>query len=631
MSRIEVLSKEISELIAAGEVIERPSSVIKELVENSIDSGATSITVEIKNGGITYMRITDNGSGMFEKDVPVAFLRHATSKIKSRDDLHNILTLGFRGEALASICAVARVEVLTKTAGEQYGTHYIIEGSEEKLYEKTGCPDGTTIIVRDIFYNVPARLKFLKKDVTEANAVSSIISKIALSHPEISFKFIRDNRQELHTPGDGELFSAIYSVFGKSFAATLLPVDYSLNSVSVKGYTVKPIYSRANRSLQNFFVNGRFIKSLTCTLSLEEAYKNSIMTGKFPACVLNISIPPGTVDVNVHPAKVEVKFSDEKIVFDGIYFAVKNAILADSPNEIEIFPKRAPVLENKPQSFLNIKTFESAQPVEQMRLSSPKLEFNKSNFENPVPAPEPVVLNEENIANSYKPSLENLKIEPQNEPEQFKYINKASFEKKQQDFNEEKKEDKKNIRIIGEAFATYIIAEIEDSLILIDKHAGHERIIFEKIKNAQNAIDSQLLLYSADVFLSFEEYDAFVQNKETLSRLGFSFEAVKAPYIRILGMPVYLDGFAPEEIVPEIAKNILDYKRNPMPEVLDDMYHTIACKAAIKANDKNQMEELKALALKIYEDENIRYCPHGRPVIIKITKKELEKQFKRIL
>lgn len=633
MSRIEVLSKDISELIAAGEVIERPSSVIKELVENSIDSGATSITVEIKNGGITYMRITDNGSGMFEKDVPIAFLRHATSKIKSKDDLHNIFTLGFRGEALASICAVARVEVLTKTADEQYGTHYVIEGSEEKLYEKTGCPDGTTIIVRDIFYNVPARLKFLKKDVTEANAVSSIISKIALSHPEISFKFIRDNRQELHTPGDGELFSAIYSIFGKSFALTLLPVDYSLNSVSVKGYTVKPMYSRPNRSLQNFFVNGRFVKALTCTLSLEEAYKNSIMAGKFPACVLNISIPPGTVDVNVHPAKVEVKFSDEKMVFDGIYFAVKNALLADSPKEMEIFPKHSSVLENKPQNFLDIKTFESAQPMEQMQLNSSKIEY-KSNFEIGMPVSKPVFVKEENTIRSNESHKENIKIEREIEREQFKYINKTSFEKKQHeqhDFNEDKKEDKKDIRIIGEAFATYIIAEIEDSMVLIDKHAGHERIIFEKIKNSQNNLDIQLLLYSVDVFLSFEEYDAFIQNKEMLSRLGFSFEAVKAPYIRILGMPVYLNGFAPEEIIPELAKNLLDYKRNPMPEVLDDMYHTIACKAAIKANDKNQIEELKVLALKIYEDENIRYCPHGRPVMIKITKKELEKQFKRIL
>ncbi|MDE5859935.1 MAG: DNA mismatch repair endonuclease MutL, partial [Oscillospiraceae bacterium] len=337
MPRVQVLSKETAELIAAGEVIERPSSIVKELVENSIDSGASSITVEIKQGGISYLRVTDNGCGIEYEDVHTAFLRHATSKIHDKDDLNSIMTLGFRGEALASICAIAKVDVLTKTADDEYGTHYAIEGSEEKEYERTGCPDGTTIIIRDIFYNVPARLKFLKKDVAEGNAISSIVDKIALSHPEIAFKFIRDNKQEFITSGDGELYSSMYAIMGRQFAASMLPVDYELNGIKIDGFTVKPIFGRPNRTMQHFFINGRYVKSLTCTRSLEHAYMNSIMEGKFPSCVLRLTIPPSVLDVNVHPAKIEVRFTDDRIIADSIYFAVKNAVLLDSaPAEISI-------------------------------------------------------------------------------------------------------------------------------------------------------------------------------------------------------------------------------------------------------------------------------------------------------
>ncbi|MCM1578570.1 MAG: DNA mismatch repair endonuclease MutL, partial [Ruminococcus sp.] len=329
MPKVHVLDKELSELIAAGEVIERPSSIIKELLENSIDSGATVITAEIKQGGIAYIRVTDNGCGISYSDVPTAFLRHATSKLSAREDLNSIHTLGFRGEALASISAVAKCEIMTKPAEEEYGTRYKIEGTEEKLYEKTGCPDGTTIVIRDIFYNVPARLKFLKKDKYEGNAIASIIGKIAVSHPEISFTFIRDNRREVFTPGDGSLYSSVYSVFGREFAAAQLPVDYSLGGIKVSGFAVKPLFGRRNRAMQHFFVNGRYVKSFTCMGALEEAYRNNIMEGKFPACVLFMDIPPVLVDVNVHPAKIEVRFSDDKAVYDALYFAVKNAILCD--------------------------------------------------------------------------------------------------------------------------------------------------------------------------------------------------------------------------------------------------------------------------------------------------------------
>lgn len=348
MGQIKVLSKEISELIAAGEVIERPSSVIKELIENSIDANATAITVEIKNGGRTYMRISDNGKGMSAEDVSLAFVRHATSKISSPDDLNSIFTLGFRGEALASISAVSKTEVLTKQADDEYGTHYAIEGSVETVCESAGCPDGTTIIIRDLFYNVPARLKFLKKDVTESNSVSAIVSRLALSHPEISFKFIKDNKTELVTTGDGKLYSAIYSVFGREFANTLLPVSYKMNSLEVEGYISNPLNSRSNRSMQNFFINNRYVKSITCMVALEEAFKNSIMTGKFPACVLNIKLSPGLVDVNVHPAKTEIRFSDEKLIYELVYFAVKNALLAnDKPQQMTLETKHSTISQAK--------------------------------------------------------------------------------------------------------------------------------------------------------------------------------------------------------------------------------------------------------------------------------------------
>ncbi|MBR6791767.1 MAG: DNA mismatch repair endonuclease MutL [Ruminococcus sp.] len=360
MPSINVLSKEISELIAAGEVIERPSSVIKELVENSIDSGAMHITVEIKNGGTTYMRVTDDGCGMAFEDVPTAFLRHATSKISAKDDLDNILTLGFRGEALASVSAVARVELMTKQEADPLGTAYKIEGSVEVSHEKAGCPDGTTIIIRDLFYNVPARQKFMKKDVTEANAISQILQKITLSHPEISFKLIRDNRMEFNSCGDGELYSAIYAVYGRDFARDLIPVDYTHNGIKVTGYVIKPLYAKNNRSFQNFFVNGRYVKSRICSTALESAFTNMIMTGKFPACVLMIELPPSAMDVNIHPAKAEVRFTDERAVSDAVFFAVKNSMLNDGLiYEFELKPKVDWTVEGakEPETVLNQQEF----------------------------------------------------------------------------------------------------------------------------------------------------------------------------------------------------------------------------------------------------------------------------------
>lgn len=688
MGRINLLQKETSELIAAGEVIERPSSVIKELIENSIDSGADNITVEIKNGGISYIRITDNGCGMEQEDVPMAFLRHATSKISSKEDLNSINTLGFRGEALASICAVAKVEVLTKVAGSMYGTHYIIEGSEEKLNEQTGCPDGTTIIIRDIFFNVPARLKFLKKDVAEGNAISDITSKIAVSHPEIAFKFIRNNNQDFITPGDGDLYSSIYSVMGKDFAESLIPVKYKLNGVKIKGFTVKPIKGRPKRNFQYFFVNGRYVKSYTCSYALEEAYQNCIMEGKFPACVLLMEVSPVMLDVNVHPAKIEVRFNDDRLIHDSIYFSVKTAIHNNSETmHMEIKQPIPDYTKPLPESYnigtqlmFNTEQSTRSKPVSSVQhFSQPErpehpLHVNEvsdlvgrrenvpvtgvasvntskptgSYADLPWTTPKPAVsepIPQKNVSvqveyNDYKNDSSQTDIPytvepPEDIPENtapdipdhssgYKYINEQSPIIEQ---------PKKEIffRIIGEAFKEYIIAEVDKEVIFVDKHAAHERILFEKLKAGQQNLQCQMMLEPIDVMLSNEEYDALVQNKQTAFDLGFSFTEKRNTSVSVNGIPAMLDGCDPADLIIELASNFSNNRNNPLPVILDDMYHTFACKAAIKANDENSPKELAEIVRTLLENESIRYCPHGRPVMFKITKYELDKQFRRIV
>lgn len=652
MPRVQVLSKETAELIAAGEVIERPSSIVKELVENSIDSGATSITVEIKQGGISYMRVTDNGCGIGYEDVPTAFLRHATSKIRDKDDLDSIMTLGFRGEALASICAVAKVDLLTKTAESEYGTHYAINGGTEAEYEQSGCPNGTTIIIRDIFYNVPARLKFLKKDVAEGNAIASIVDKIALSHPEIAFKFIRDNKQEFITPGDGELYSSMYSVMGRQFAASMIPVDYELNGIKIDGFTVKPLFGRPNRTMQHFFINGRYVKSLTCTRSLEHAYMNSIMEGKFPSCVLRLTISPSVLDVNVHPAKIEVRFTDDRIIADSIFFAVKNAILLDTqPAEITIkqpkvdytkpLPEEQPVYTQMQMPNREVVSeiqyhheempVQYAAPMEHISAAGKPIE-NKPFAETVINTEPPADIVNIPYEMPKESSAEEVPIEqlPPAESMDFKYISEASFEKKEET---PAPEPPKEIyfRVIGEAFKNYIIAEVEGDIIFVDKHAAHERILFEKLRSGSQKLVCQLLLQSEEVLLDFEEFNALIQNADFVRELGFEFEISGNSKVSVLGIPSILDGCEPKDLIIELARNISDNKANPMPEILDDMYHTFACKAAIKANDITSLKELSEIVRTILTDERIRYCPHGRPVMFKLSKRELEKQFKRVL
>ncbi len=653
MPSINVLSKEISELIAAGEVIERPSSVIKELVENSIDSGATHITVEIKNGGTTYMRVTDDGCGMDFDDVPTAFLRHATSKIISKDDLDNICTLGFRGEALASVAAVARVEVMTKQREETYGTLYKIEGSVEVSHEKSGCPDGTTIIIRDLFYNVPARQKFMKKDVTEANAVSQILQKITLSHPEISFKLIRDNRMEFNSCGDGELFSAVYAVYGRDFARDLIPVDHEFGGIRVSGYVIKPLYAKNNRTFQNFFVNGRYVKSRLCSAALESALENMIMTGKFPACVLMIELPPASMDVNIHPAKAEVRFTEERKVSDAVYFAVKNALMNDGLiYEFELKPKTdwTKPAEEPPQELAQQEFMFT--PVDKIEETEAAVE--KSVISPVIPSSAPVSKPAEVKPVSYERKEEIIpeeadKIEDtphqaekttapiiETKPvEGFKYISSQSFAKPVQEVKAEvqtdsrKEEERPKIRVIGEAFKNYIMAEVGDSVVMIDKHAAHERIIFERLKSRNCRQYSQMLIGSVKVLLSMNEFDALENNAGLLADMGFKFDFSEKPYAAAIAVPTFIAELNLEEIISEIAENLYLGKQNPQTHLFDDMLHTIACKSAIKANDKNDIRELQALAEQVYYDEKIRHCPHGRPVMFTMTKGNIERQFKR--
>lgn len=649
MAQISVLKKEISELIAAGEVIERPASVVKELVENAIDAEAKHITVEIKNGGTTYMRIVDDGYGIAPEDVPTAFLRHATSKIKQKEDLDNIYTLGFRGEALASVSAVSKVNIMSKRSGDEYGTHYELSGGvPEYLPEQIGCPNGTTIIIRDLFYNVPVRQKFMKKDVSEANAVSNIVQKVALSHPEIAFQMIRDNRTEFCTDGNGDLYSAIYSIFGKEFAHDMVPVSYDDGFLKIDGYICKPLYAKSRRNFQNFFINGRYIRSSLCAVALESAYKNLIMTGKFPSCVLMIQINPSDVDVNVHPAKAEIRFSNEKNVIDGIFFAVKNALMengliyefqikqpvSDWRNykepenviqpELQNSKSDLPVLSesnfNDKDEFSTVHVQDENQESEIIPEKIFPTEYHKDigEFFASMAGVKPVIQNDNNYNND---------VRQKTKSEQFYNENNYDVDNK---INKAKEQADAHIVVIGEVFKNYIIAESKDKLLIFDKHAAHERVLFEKLKSGKGEQYRQLLMQSTETLLAMEEFDAIQQNESLLENMGFLFDFSTSPYLKTMAVPMFLKELNIDEIIMEIANNLVVGKENPEPDYIDDMLHTIACKAAIKANDKNDISELQKLVQEVYTDEKIRHCPHGRPVMFVITKHELEKQFKRI-
>lgn len=643
MPNINILPKHIAELIAAGEVVERPSSIVKEIMENAIDAGADKITLEIKRGGITYIRITDNGCGIDRDNIRKAFISHATSKISTADDLNAICTLGFRGEALASIAAVSRVEVMTRGEGEEVGTRYCIEGGEETLLDDAGCPKGTTLIVRDLFYNTPARMKFLKKDVSEGNAVAAVVDRIALSHPEVSIRFIRDSKDVLFTSGDGRLENAIYKTLGKDFASTLIPCDYELEGVRVSGFISKPFNARPNRMMQYFFLNDRFIKTRTGMVALEEAYKNSIMVGKFPACVLNIHIAPGAVDVNVHPSKTEVRFANEKLIFNAVYYCAKSALQqGDTRVQANFKQKVGRQFMPKPNEGRQIKIYE--QQLEQVKKESlPKEDFwGKTTSEEFVKLSEPKKTEKITFNDSSEFSLKKdeepdlipvFKPVEEAKPPVIETVEEAVPEAKAEQPAsevEEVKPEPEPYRVIGEAFKTYILVEQGKKLLIIDKHAAHERMLFEKLRANNGEIETQMLLAPVTVTLSKEEYSAVLDNLELLDKAGYRVEDFGGGMVIVSECPTAVADADLAEVVMELAGYLVNNRRELIPEKLDWIYHSTACRAAIKAGDKTSEYELEKFVEKLLNDPDIRYCPHGRPVLIEMSKYEIEKNFGRV-
>lgn len=614
MAKINKLPKHMADLIAAGEVVERPASVVKELMENAVDAGATSITVEIQHGGISYIRVTDDGCGIDREDVKNAFVSHATSKIKTAEDLNTILTLGFRGEALPSIAAVSKVNMITKTASEEMGTSLTIEGGIITDFSDAGCAVGTTMIVRELFYNTPARMKFLKKDVSEGNFVASAVEKLALSHPEISIRFIRDGKQVFTTNGDGNLQNVCFSAFGKDFSNGLLNVDASVGSVSVSGLVTPPFNCRGSRGMQYFFVNGRSVKNTTIMAAFENAYKNSVMVGKFPGGVLFITLPPTLVDVNVHPSKIEVRFSDERAIFDAVYHAVKSALSENTAVKQAVLPDKKTVFNDifaKPQQ-----EFKQTTVQENIAFTEKVLKPLSST---------PLFVND--VKTEYVADVDDdpFNIEfPVSKPAQ------KVVEEPIQTPNVEEVKPENEIRLIGEAYKTYIFIELNGKLCVIDKHAAHERILFNKLKAEGQNSGSQMLLMPVTVTLGKEEYITVTENIETIVKAGFDIEDFGNGTVIVRSCPIDLDNQEIAPLIDEIAQYLIKNRRDITNEHLDWIYHNVACRSAIKAGDESSDIELLALAKQVVNDVQVRFCPHGRPVMIELSKYELEKQFGRV-
>lgn len=656
MPKIKVLPKEIAELIAAGEVVERPASVIKELMENAIDAGSSSVTVEIKNGGITYIRVTDNGCGISREDIRTAFISHATSKISTRDDLYAIGTLGFRGEALASIAAVSNVEVLTRTPEEETGTRYCISAGEETLVDDAGCPLGTTIVVRDLFFNTPARMKFLKKDVSEANAVAGIVDKIALSNPDVSIRFIREGKSALFTSGSGDLRTAAYEIFGKDFADGLIEADYSFESVKISGLVSKPTKSRPNRNMQFFFVNGRLVKSGTASAALSEAYKNSIMVGKFPYCVLNITTAPGLVDVNVHPAKIEVRFANERTVFSAVYYAAKNALehRDEAPKvtiprtaQTELFepvrpkteqmrlPEKQPDFWNRMSSSEYRSAQQPERPTYQQSAAREDIITVASPDKKPETAdPEPSTIQHFLDAQRAKKE-ETAAIEADIRPELSEKAATLPDEKPEEtaralDTAVDEKPAELPVTVIGEAFKTYIIVQQRESIFLVDKHAAHERMLFNELVKNDSKRSTQMLLTPITVTLSKEEYSSVLDNLDMLMQAGFAVEDFGYSVVIVRECPMEISADEVADVVAELAGYLVENRQKLISEKKEWLFSLMACKAAIKGGMYTTEYERELFIKRLFASPEIRYCPHGRPVMIEITRRELEKNFGRV-
>lgn len=640
MAVINVLDKHTAELIAAGEVVERPSSVVKELVENSIDAGAENIIVDIERGGIKKIMVQDDGSGIDSEYVQTAFIRHATSKISSKDDLDSISSLGFRGEALASIASVSHLTLITKTEIQDFAVEIQLSGGVETSMEIKPFVTGSRFTVRDLFYNTPARMKFLKKDATEASYIQDILTNLALSRPDISFTFVKDGKEIFSTVGDGNLLNTIAALFGTDFAQSLTAVDYSDEKYSITGFVTVPHSSRQSRNMQFSFINGRFVKNKTVIAATENAYKGTVMVGKFPGYILNISMPFEAVDVNVHPAKTEVRFANDGEIFSTVYRAVKMAISTDLPLKKFSFKQNSftdtdkiPV---KQQSFTEIKNSENKEKQPQKPVYDVfSLPFELKNEESTdryiekyiVPQMEKTsedLYTISSLAEAYRTKndtdKENNIVSQSVQNEIHTEIPLNSYEV------EEERED--NVEVIGEVFSTYILCRTDEELIVIDKHAAHERLLYERLKKNTKR-SKQMLLVPATVKLSASEKAAVIEDIALLEEQGFEIDDFGTQGVIVRAIPMYITSEDPAQLVSEIAYNLANGNKAEISEKLDWIFHSVACRSAIKAGDKAEITRLTQLVKDIRAERIPLYCPHGRPVIISITKKELEKQFGR--
>ena len=647
MPRILQLSPHVANLIAAGEVVERPASVVKELLENAVDAGASQVTVEIRDGGMTFMRVTDNGCGMSPEDARTAFLRHATSKLRSAEDLAAIATMGFRGEALAAIASVSRIDLLTKTPGSISGTSLSLEAGNITEESEAGCPDGTTIIVRDLFFNTPARMKFMKSDTVEGGKVSAAVQLQALAHPEVAFRFIRDGKEVLSTPGTGQLEAAVYCVYGRE-CGKMVKVESRWEGYSLTGYISKPTDARPSRNLQTFFVNDRPVKSRILIAALEEAYRNQIMVGKFPACVLHLHLPSNAVDVNVHPAKTEVKFLNEKAVFDCVHYGVLGA-LNKAPDRPQVQFKSVPptsVTPTNPAPQAVKSTPQVTKPAKQENFfrtmtAEEYKTFSAAVKDAPKPSPLAAAAVAAAVERSVQKPVKEQVILPKAEP---KPIPLPPLPKKKPEpvvipisVQEEEPEQvaietmPQEIpwRYVGELYNSYIIVEQGEEAYLIDKHAAHERILFEKLKANQEAISSQSLLTPIPCRLSPDECAILMANTALLEELGFEAEEFGENTLLLRQIPMDLGTEQAAETLTQMAADLLNGRRESKLNVRDEILHTVACKAAIKAGWHSNEKELRVLVEQVMARDDLKHCPHGRPICITLSKKQLEKQFKR--
>ena len=642
MGVINILSKDISNKIAAGEVVERPASVVKELVENAIDAGASVINVEIKKGGITYIRVTDNGRGMAREDAEIAFLRHATSKIKEEKDLDEIYTLGFRGEALSSIGAVAQVQLYTKRSCDEEGTFLSINGGVIGETRSEGMPDGTTFVVNNLFYNTPARMHFLKRDASEAAMITDIMERFILSYPEVSFRYVIDGKDKYFTAGDGNLTGAIYSVYGKNYANSMIAVDYETEILKITGAIGKGDTARPNRNYQSFFVNKRYIKSAKISNTLSVAYKNQIMIGKYPMAILNIEINPKYTDVNVHPTKLEVKFSNEEEVMRAIYHCVQNALYAipnvpkierEQKNEFirdEITTKAQLEIKSAPK-----KEFIKAQEVDWSSAANKTKE--KSEYAVKIDS-EYFVKKQEEIVDAFK-GIEELK--EQKVAEANRDSIKIDILTKIEEANSAGSGlspsswgfDTEDIKVIGQVFDTYIIAEADGTMIIADQHAAHERLKYEELKKEleKREVTSQMLLVPVVIDLSAAEMAAYSENAQNFADMGFELEEFGGSALLLRATPEPLSEEGLRSLVIELINQFAESRQEIISEKMQRALYTIACKAAVKANQKFDNKQLETLLKSVFALNNINTCPHGRPIIVTMSQKELEKEFKRIV